>query len=62
MTFLISLAGLGAIGLTLLFHAVLFAPEGEEDAQGFRLTVPEKPEPTTQEGSLLTPADLLFFN
>ena len=39
MIFLLVFASLGATGLLLLVHAALFAPEGEEDAQGFHYIV-----------------------
>lgn len=46
MIFLLAITSLGVTGLLLLVHAALFAPEGEEDAQGFHYVVSRNPETT----------------
>ena len=62
MPFFLLLLSLGITGLLLLIQAILFAPEGEEDSEGFHLTVPREPSNAAPAPSALTPADLVFFN
>ncbi len=61
MIFLATFAGLGAIGFFLLIHAMLFAPEGCEDQQGFRVITPEDRKRDPSDPSPLTATDLMFI-
>ena len=61
MIFLLTFGGLGAVGSLLLIHAMLFAPEGYEDQQGFHVINSQEDSGNAPAPNPLTTADLLFF-
>ena len=58
---LYSLGGLSVVGLTMLIHATLTAPEGVEDERGFHLLDGGAFAKSIPEPFILRAGDVLFF-
>ncbi len=62
MIFLLTFVGFSAAGLLLLIHAMIFAPEGYEDPQGFHIVTPQGGGQRASDPHPLSTADLAFLN